>query len=280
MSEFLDGKLKLFPPEILFHTNHDFMRLGKITIFPIKSLDGISVAEATITAGGILQGDRVYAIFDEQGGVVNGKRTPRVHELRCAFDDGIREVRLWEDGGGRPEQFSFEAPAALNRWLSAFFGFAVELRHEPKAGFPDDLTAFGPTVVSEASVQSVGRWYPGLDLENVRRRFRTNLEVLDGPAFCEDALFGEADELKRFHIGSVAFLGHNPCQRCAVPTRDPASGQGTAGFQKQFMEWRRQEIPPWANQQRFNHYYRFAVNTSIPADQAGKCLRIGDEVVI
>jgi len=256
------------------------MRLGKITIFPIKSLDGIDLAEAAITAGGILQHDRIYAIFDGEGLVVNGKRTPRVHELRCTFDNDVREVRLWEEGGGAPEQFSLDGPAAINRWLSAFFGFPVALRHEPKAGFPDDLTAFGPTVASEASLQSVCRWYPGLELENVRRRFRTNLEVVDGPAFCEEALFGEAAELKPFRIGRVAFLGHNPCQRCAVPTRDPASGEVTAGFQKQFMEWRRQEIPPWANAQRFNHYYRFAVNTSIPAGEGGKWLRIDDEVVV
>jgi uncharacterized protein YcbX len=55
------------------------MRLGRILIFPIKSLDGIQLDEVTITKGGILENDRIYAIFDEEGRVVNGKRTALVH---------------------------------------------------------------------------------------------------------------------------------------------------------------------------------------------------------
>ena len=62
------------------------MQLGRITIFPIKSLPGIPVETARITGGGILENDRIYAIYDAEGKVVNGKRTPRVHELRCEFD--------------------------------------------------------------------------------------------------------------------------------------------------------------------------------------------------
>jgi len=42
---------------------------------------------------------------------------------------------------------------------------------------------------------------------------------------------------------------------------------------------RRQHLPQWANVQRFNHFYRFAVNTSIPESEAGKCLRAGDVLV-
>ncbi|HEV2455075.1 MAG TPA: MOSC N-terminal beta barrel domain-containing protein, partial [Verrucomicrobiae bacterium] len=62
------------------------MQLGRIIIFPIKSLDGHLVESARFTAGGILENDRVFAIYDSSGKVVNGKRTPRIHELRCAYD--------------------------------------------------------------------------------------------------------------------------------------------------------------------------------------------------
>ena len=76
------------------------------------------------------------------------------------------------------------------------------------------------------------------------------------------------------------FLGHNPCQRCVVPTRDPDSSDPVAGFQKKFMELRRAPVPEWADARRFNHFYRFAVNTSITPAEAGKRLRIGDAVKI
>jgi hypothetical protein len=254
------------------------MHLGKIQIFPIKSLDGVLVEQANITEGGILENDRVYAVFDRDGRVVNGKRTARIHELRCSFDEKIKEVRLREKDGPWSDQFQLDAPVPMEKWLGDFFGFPVNLRCEAKKGFPDDLTAFGPTVTSEASLAEVQNWFPELSLESARRRFRSNLELIGGEPFCEDKLFGAPNELKPFQIGAVNFLGHNPCQRCVVPTRDPDSGQAVSDFQKKFMELRRKHLPEWSNSQRFNHYYRFALNTSIPATEAGKTLRAGDPV--
>jgi uncharacterized protein YcbX len=254
------------------------MRLGKIQIYPIKSLDGVSLAEVPLTAGGILENDRVYAIFDRDGKVVNGKRTARIHELRCAFDPAIKEVRLWENGGASSPVFQLDSPAGLEKWLADFFGFPVTLQREPAKGFPDDRTAFGPTITSEASLREIQNWFPGLDVASLRRRFRSNLELVEGEPFCEDNLFSAPDELKPFQIGAVKFFGHNPCQRCVVPVRDPDSGLPVADFQKKFMELRKKFLPAWANVQRFNHFYRFAINTSVPPDEAGKYLRVGDQV--
>ncbi|HTQ50314.1 MAG TPA: MOSC N-terminal beta barrel domain-containing protein [Candidatus Acidoferrales bacterium] len=254
------------------------MQLGRITIFPIKSLDGVPVETARITGGGILENDRIYAIYDMEGKVVNGKRTPRVQELRCEFNAQITEVRLWH-GGKRPVQFPLDDPLPIGEWLGHFFGFPVGLRHESQKGFPDDHTAFGPTIVSEASLRQVQGWFPEMTLESVRRRFRTNLELSEGEPFCEDRLYGAADELKPFQIGVVKFFGHNPCQRCVVPTRDPDTAQAVADFQKKFMQLRREHLPAWANPQRFNHFYRFAVNTSLPPTETGKPVRVGDKLI-
>ena len=258
----------------------DSIRLDRIEIFPIKSLDAVEVSDSLITPGGILENDRVYAIVDADGRVVNGKRTDRIHRLRCSFDRAIREVCLGEEGDRSPIRFDLSEPAPIHRWMSEFFGFSVTLDHEPLKGFPDDRAAFGPTIVSEASLRRVQQWYPELPLENVRRRFRTNLELEGGGAFCEDRLFGAPEELRPFRIGAVHFLGHNPCQRCVVPTRDPGSGAVIHGFQKSFAERRREHLPEWVDGRRFNHFYRFAVNTSIPASQAGKRLRVGDALVV
>ena len=256
------------------------MRLGKIQIFPIKSLDGVFVEQAQINPGGILENDRVYAIFDEVGKVVNGKRTARVHQLRCAFDPEIKEVSFWQNGERPSSAFQLDAPSRLEKWLGDFFKFPVTLQRETTKGFPDDRAAYGPTITSEASLQKIQEWFPDLPLESLRRRFRSNLELIDGQPFCEDALFGAPDELKPFQIGPVKFRGHNPCQRCVVPTRDPDSGQPVADFQKRFMELRKQLLPDWVNAQRFNHFYRFAVNTSISPSEAGKVLRMGDTVLL
>jgi uncharacterized protein len=254
------------------------MHLGNIQIFPIKSLDGMLVKHARITPGGILENDRIYAIFDKDGRVVNGKRTALVHQLRCTFDSEIKEVRLWQSGKSSPTQFQLDAPERIEKWLGEFFGFPTLLQRESQKGFPDDHAAFGPTITSAASLCEIQKWFPELTLESLRRRFRTNLELAGGKPFCEDSLFGAPDELKPFQIGAVKFFGHNPCQRCVVPTRDPDSGHPVTDFQKKFMELRKKHLPKWANTQRFNHFYRFAVNTSIPPSESGKPLRVGDPV--
>jgi uncharacterized protein YcbX len=265
----------------------DTIRVSRIEIFPIKSLDGVALPESAINAGGILENDRVYAMVDAAGAVVNGKRTPRVHALRCEYSASLTEIALWETGHAARHEFKLDDREPLHFWLSEFFGFPVTLKREPRSGFPDDTAAYGPTIVSEASLRAVQSWYPSYSLESIRRRFRTNVELDGGDAFCEDRLYGAPGELKPFRLGGVTFLGHNPCQRCVVPSRDPDTGEVLHGFQKSFAQLRQQHLPPWADVRRFNHFYRLAVNTSIPgAEQAeqvgnevGKRLRLGDALL-
>lgn len=254
------------------------MQLARILLYPIKSLDAVSVSRVRITAGGCLEQDRAYALFDGAGKVINGKRTDRVHALRNAFSDDFREVTLWceSESEKHATRFILTEPEPIHRWLSDFFGMHVELRHNATNGFPDDSDAFGPTLVSEASLREVQSWFPALTLESIRRRFRANLELDGAIPFEEDRLFGAPGELKPFRLGNVHCLGHNPCQRCVVPTRDPESGEAVTGFQKIFMARRKETLPDWAHAERFNHSYRFAINTSIPPGEAGKELSIGD----
>jgi len=255
------------------------MILSRIDLFPIKSLDGVSVAAVRINPAGILEHDRVFAILDAAGSYVNGKRTDRVHLIRTAFTEDYREASFWIQGETHRQNFVLEEPGAINRWLSDYFGFAVQFVCEPTSGFPDDRAAPGPTIVGRESLQEVVRWFPELTYEEARRRFRSNLELGGVEPFWEDRLFGAANELKAFRIGDVSFLGHNPCQRCAVPSRNPESGNQTPrNFQKRFMALRKERLPSWTNMERFNHYYRLAVNTSIPGSEAGKILRVGDAV--
>ena len=255
------------------------MVLSRIDLFPIKSLDGVSAPEARISSAGTLEHDRIYAIVDGAGSYVNGKRTERVHLIRTTFAEDYREAQLWIHGEVHKQRFVLSEPGRINRWLTDFFGFAVHLICEPACGFADDRVASGPTVLSEASLREIVCWFPGLTLETARRRFRSNLELAGVEPFWEDRLFGAPGELKPFRIGEVSLLGHNPCQRCVVPTRDPERGiQSVANFQKTFMTLRQKCLPSWANIDRFNHYYRFAVNTSIPSSEAGKSLHVGDSV--
>ncbi len=109
--------------------------LSRIVIFPIKALDGVEVAEASIRPGGGLSGDREFAIFDTAGRIVNGKRDTRVHPLRASYDLAARVLSLGIDGS-KPCEFHLDADrAGLEAWLSEYFGSAVHLRHDDRRGF-------------------------------------------------------------------------------------------------------------------------------------------------
>jgi uncharacterized protein len=254
----------------------DFGVLERIDLFPIKSLDGVSVDTAKVLSSGALQHDREWAIVDAAGKIVNGKRTAQIQQLRATFDLESQLVRIATPRQAAQDFHLLGDRAGLEQFLSDHFGFAVSLIQNQETGFPDDLDSPGPTVISTATLAAVSQWYPGTDVAEMRRRFRTNLELTGIAAFDEDQLFDQADRPRRFRIGQVQFEGINPCQRCIVPTRDSQSGQPTAEFQKTFLRARSASLPATVNRDRFNHFYRLAVNTRIPPHQAVQRLDRGD----
>ncbi|MBV9850814.1 MAG: MOSC N-terminal beta barrel domain-containing protein [Armatimonadetes bacterium] len=253
--------------------------LTGISLYPIKSLDPMAATEATVLASGGLRHDRELALFDEEGKFVNGKRSPLVHGLCAAFDPAIGALCLEIRATGRACHFYLpDDQSVLNAWLGDYFGKPITLRRNTEGGFPDDLNAPGPTVISTATLEEVASWFPGLSVESARVRFRANLEIGGVPPFWEDQLFGEADGVVPFQIGDVTLHGVNPCQRCVVPPRDPQTGEAIPDFSPIFRARREETLPAWATRSRFNHFYRLAVNTRIPAAEAGEILRVGDEV--
>jgi uncharacterized protein len=252
-------------------------RLHRITIYPIKSLDGIAVNEIEVLPSGSLANDRRFALFDADGRFVNGKRTAAVHNIRAAYDLANMKVLLRDTTSDNSAEFRLtDIQVQIGEWLGRAIGVPCSLAENTAAGFPDDTDAPGPTLISTATLREVTRWFPGLTLDEARRRFRANLEIDGVEPFWEDQLVGPAGSEVPFQIGSVHWLGINPCQRCVVPTRASDSGDATPLFQKSFAANRRAALPPWAPTDRFNHFYRLAVNTRLARHKPLYKLRIGD----
>ena len=169
--------------------------------------------------------------------------------------------------------------AALDAWLSRYFDQPVEWVEDTAAGFPDDTDSPGPTLISTATLATVAGWFEGLSTAAARGRFRANLEIDGVEAFWEDRLVAGAGRSVRFRVGEAELWGTNPCQRCVVPSRDPCSGETTREFARLFSQHRRQLLPAWAPADRFDHFYRLAVNTR-PAENRECVLRVGDDVRI
>lgn len=255
--------------------------VSKLFIYPIKALERVAVKQVTLLASGAIRHDREFAIVDQSGDFVNGKRNERVHALRSQFNLNSQSVAVSIQGTDNWVEFSMpEQRAALENWLETYFGFPVRVEQNLETGFPDDLASPGPTIISTATLEVIASWYPDLTVEDVRLRFRSNIEISGVPAFWEDQLFTTAEQTVRFQIGDVQFLGVNPCQRCIVVTRNAETGEAYPNFQKTFVVKRRETLPDWAERSRFNHFYRVAINTRLPASEAGKTIAIGDQVTI
>jgi uncharacterized protein YcbX len=191
--------------------------LDRITVYPIKSLDGVVVEEACVLPCSALEHDRRWQLTDMEGRVVNGKRTPLVHAIRARYQiDGLRDeaggvvlphatnaVELAVDraaisagairGSERLVALVREAfplvPGAdgPSGWLSEALGQDVLIVERNEGGFPDDRDAPGPTLIATATLLEVARWF-GLDLDECRRRFRVNIEIGGCDPFWEDTL--------------------------------------------------------------------------------------------
>ncbi len=257
-------------------------QLTQIWIYPIKSLDGLAVSNTPILPGGALQFDRQWALVDPQGNFVNAKRHASIHRLRAQFDLTEPQhptVQLGIDHLDQATTFDLHPDNPdLLAFFSDYFGFPIRMQLDRHQGFPDDRQSPGPTLISTATLATVAHWFD-LTTAECRQRFRANLE-LDSPAFWEDRLFGPEGHPIPFQLGDIEILGINPCLRCIVPTRHPQTGEPIAQFPKTFSDRRRSELPPWAEASRFQNPYRLSVNTRIPATQAGKVMRVGDELVL
>jgi hypothetical protein len=265
------------------------MRIARIRLFPIKSLDGIDVAEARVLPSGALEHDRRFALALADGTILNAKRLPALQAIRTEFSADLTAAKFRRDAGPATDSVPAGGPwrlredsAAVEAWFGAALSQPVRFIEDRVTGFPDDLESPGPTLVSLRTWDRIADWFAaeGIDADSVRRRFRTNLEVRDLEPFGEDRFFGSAGALTPFAIGPVRFVGVNPCQRCAVPGRDPASGVANPGFQAKFSTRRQAELPAWSAADRFNHFYRLTVNTRLAEGQTGGLIHVGDEVRI
>ncbi len=255
--------------------------LKSISIYPVKSLDGVSLQSAQIGNGGCLVHDREYAIFDSNGKYVKGKSNALVHLLRSEIDFENEIISFRHESAITWNRFHLqEDQAAIDEFLSAFFKTQVMLQKNTEGKFLDIPVMSGMTVLSTASLETVSSWFNNMELEETRERFRTTLEIDNVPAFWEDRLFYKKETVVEFKIGEVILNGMGPRARCVVPTRHPQTGEVIHAFQKSFADQRAANLPDFSTLECFGHTYYLSVDCYIPPSEFGKWITVGDEVNI
>ncbi|MFC6961839.1 MOSC N-terminal beta barrel domain-containing protein [Halocatena marina] len=167
--------------------------LRRITTYPIKALDPFDRETGQITEEGVIEDDREYAILDRSadesydpdtasvsgnGDYINGKRTAAVHRLRSTFDPEARTLMIRIQDETDAHTFDLDDRTELNAWLTDYFGRPVSVRRDA-SGHHDlrkrDIS--GPSVISTATLREVASWFPEIEIDSIRRRFRANLEI-------------------------------------------------------------------------------------------------------
>ncbi len=256
-------------------------KISRITIFPIKSLDGVSLPKAQISKGGCLHHDREFAMTTKDGQFIIGKTDARVHTLRSRVDFDAETISFRHEKEAEWKTFhAVKEKALLHRFLSEFFGMPMELQRNKQGRFLDIPDVSGVTVLAEESLRAISEWFPDMDLDQVRRRFRATLEIEGAPAFWEDQLFSNPGTAIKFSIGEVSLLGISPRARCIVPTRHPATGESYHAFPKTFSLHRGDALPEESQLRAYGHMYHLTVNCYIPPTEVGKWIQVGDSVTL
>jgi uncharacterized protein YcbX len=252
------------------------MHVSRLNVYPIKSLDGLSLDIAELNAFGNFTHDRQFAIQDHEGKIVNGKSDPAVHSLRSYFYLKEQVVVFKE----KLKQYDFELRTdnkLLNDFLSDHFNKHVQLIQSKYGSLLDNPEESRLTIIATESLKTVASWFGWTDVDEARRRFRANIEVGNVPAFWEDRLYKAGNVNVKFRIGDIMMEGTGPCPRCVVPSRHPDTGIQNHGFSKHFAEKRKDSLPSWSSLGSFGHYYQLATNCLVLASNS-TALRIGDRV--
>ena len=177
--------------------------------WPVKSMAGQPVdALAVDRRGG--QGDRAHAVFDVHKGAprrLTAREAPRLLAWRATYDGRPGEAVLRAPDGATWAWSDPGLPAAL----SADLGREVTLHSDPalQQDLPDSLLVTVQATFDALSAE--------LDTALDLRRFRPNVHVeLDADPFAEEAWEG-----RRLRVGEAELELLHPCERCAIPTRDP-----------------------------------------------------------
>jgi len=253
--------------------------VARLTVYPVKGLDGLDVDAARIREGGTLAHDREFALLDADGETFNAKQSDRFHRLSTTFDPETAEL-LVDAPDGDSHQFDLDSAPGRDQaaaWFGDYFDTDLTLECDRSVGFVD-RPGMGPSVVSTATLEAVASWFDDLSVDSARRRLRANVEIAGVDPFWEDRLVGT--EAPSFSADGVRFDGVTPCGRCVVPQRDPDTGDPLPGFRERFVEKRRETFPEWADPNAFDHFYALMVIASVPEGDRGETVAVGDEVTL
>jgi uncharacterized protein YcbX len=222
------------------------LTISELHIYPIKSLGGIALQEATLSDRGFTY-DRRWMLVDKENRFISqrevadmallkvslqkqGLQVKHIHrpgsDFTIPFEPATSEtemVTIWGDRC-RAQLVS----AAADAWFSDQLGMSCKLVYMPDTtrrqvdgryannkeinSFSD---AFPVLIIGQASLDELNSRLP---VALPMNRFRPNIVFTGGTPYQED-------EMKQFEIAGITFYGVKPCARCTIITIDQQTAE-------------------------------------------------------
>ncbi len=257
------------------------VKISGLFIYPVKSLAGISLQQASLDNMG-LKYDRRWMLVSPDGAFLSQRKLPKMALIHTHLDElgqltlsmqgksdlivakassNTMPVKIWND-----TVLANKINDECDAWLTDILGVDCHLVYinedvvrqcdlnyaklGDRTGFSD---GFPMLLLSEASLEDLNS---RLDKPVDMCRFRPNIVVKGCKPFAED-------EWKDFMLAEIPMRGVKPCSRCSIPTVDPDTGERTGT----------EPISTLATYRKRDHKVYFGMN--IIHQQQG-ILRLGD----
>jgi uncharacterized protein len=262
--------------------------LSRLYVYPVKSLKGIALDEATVERRG-LQYDRRWMLVDEENTFITQREHPRMATVALKLEpEGLRASAEGMEDLSIPYTPLNLEPRRVTVWSSVCQAYAVadhvdewfsdflqtpcrlvympdETRREvnPLYAVDQDIVSFADgypfMLIGEASLDQLNERLSGTPVP--MNRFRPNFVLKGTTAFAED-------EWKEIQIGDTTFHLVKPCERCQVTTIDQDSGVRRGP----------EPLKTMATYRTLDHKVLFG--QYLIAQAAGGRLRVGDKVSV
>ena len=280
------------------------MRLQSIHIYPIKSLSGVSVAEAVVDGRG-LKYDRRYMLVTPSGQFITQRSQHQMTLIDVSMNEVSNELRvchqnapgdaltlplvpvisteptqpvdIWDSEGVSAQPVSTEADA----WFSRVLDTDCRLVYMPDSTQrtitsshvrPDTITeevvsfadGFPILIATQASLDELNRRIGESDGEAMSMARFRPNLVVEGLCWPHDE-----DTWGTFSLGGVTLHGVKPCSRCVLTTIDPTTA-----------ETGKEPLRTLASYRATRHKIIFGENVMVHPDSVGHTVRVGDGVCI
>ncbi|MEO9656393.1 MOSC domain-containing protein [Marinomonas sp.] len=217
--------------------------LSQLNIYPIKSIQGISLPSAKVALSGLVN-DRHYMLIDTEGVAVTARDYPQLSLVQAeqlaeqhwqlshpsmsenllingqTFSNLTLECKIWDH-----QVIGHHCSTEIDQWFNSILHIEVKLvyfgssSHRFTNRKPDTPVEFADgypfLLTTNASLAEVNRFAAE---EINMAQFRPNIVVDSNEAFAEDTW-------KRIKIGEVIFENVKPCERCIFTTLNPQTAE-------------------------------------------------------